>query len=91
MECPGHPYLLSLPNSSLSDYCSLSLSLSLSPSPSPSPLLLTELPVVSSSTSGGAVAGGVLAVIAALVIIGFVVFGIVGYCVYKKRGTANEP
>ena len=49
---------------------------------------MAELPAVSSSVSVGAVAGGVLAVIAFLIIIGLVVFGIVGYFLHKKRGTS---
>ena len=53
------------------------------------PLLsnITELPAVSSSSSAGAVAGGVLAPISFLAIVGSVVFGILGYFLYKKRGT----
>ena len=48
---------------------------------------MAELPAVSSSPSAGAVAGGVLALISFLAIIGSVVFGILGYFLYKKRGT----
>ena len=52
---------------------------------------MADLPAVPSSSNAGAVAGGVLAVIAILTVIGSLVFGIVGYFLYKKRGTANEP
>ena len=50
---------------------------------------MTELPAVSSGTNAGAVAGGVvgdIAVIASLTVLG-VIFGIVGYSLYKKRRT----
>ena len=54
-----------------------------------SPADMTELPAVSSGTNAGAVAGGVvgvIAVIASLTVLG-VIFGIVGYSLYKKRRT----
>ena len=54
---------------------------------------MAELPAVTSGSSAGAVAGGVLALIVFLTVTG-VVFGIVGYFLHKKRGiklTPNKP